>query len=58
MDVANSTFLNGSFSDVLSHVPMQDKGFGWVIPGLIGFTLGSIFEKLTFNEVTPVKKAA
>ncbi|MEH7072838.1 branched-chain amino acid transport system II carrier protein [Neobacillus drentensis] len=58
IDVANSTFLNDSFSEVLTNVPMQDKGFGWVIPGLIGFTIGSIIEKLTFKEVTSVKKVA
>ncbi|MEH7130965.1 branched-chain amino acid transport system II carrier protein [Neobacillus drentensis] len=58
IDIANSTFFNGTFSEVLSYVPMQDKGFGWMIPGLIGFTIGSIFEKLTHSKVTSVKKAA
>lgn len=58
MDVVNSTILNGSLSEVLSTVPMQDKGFGWVIPGLMGLTIGSFFEKLKFGEVTTVKKAA
>ncbi len=58
IDVANSTLFNGSLSEVLSNVPMQDKGFGWVIPGLIGFIIGSIVEKFKYNEVPTVKKAA
>lgn len=58
MEVINSTFFNGSFSELLSNVPLQNKGFGWVIPGLLGFTIGSIFEKLKFNEDTTTKKAA
>lgn len=58
IDAINSTFFNGTFTEILSNVPMQNQGFGWVIPGLISFTIGGIFEKLRFNEVTTVKKAA
>jgi branched-chain amino acid:cation transporter, LIVCS family len=58
MEIINSIFLNGSLSDLLSNVPLQNNGFGWVIPGLLGFTIGSIFEKLKGNEETTVKKAA
>ncbi len=58
MEVINSTFLNGSFSGLLANVPLQTKGFGWVLPGLLGFILGNIFEKLTVNKDTTVKKAA
>lgn len=57
IEIINSTFLNGSFSDVLSNIPLQDKGFGWVIPGLLGITIGSIFEKLKVNKETTIKKA-
>lgn len=57
--IINSIFLNGSFSELLSKFPLQNKGFGWVIPGLIGFIIGSIFErKLKINDDTTVKKAA
>jgi LIVCS family branched-chain amino acid:cation transporter len=58
MEVINSTFLNGSFSGLLAGVPLQTNGFGWVLPGLLGFMLGSIFEKITVNKDTTVKKAA
>ena len=58
IEIINSTFLNGSFSDLLSNVPLQNEGYGWVIPGLLGLIIGSIFEKLRVNEETTVKKAA
>jgi branched-chain amino acid:cation transporter, LIVCS family len=58
MEIINSTFLNGSFSELLSTVPLQNKGFGWVIPGLLGFIIGSIFEKVKFNKDMTIKKAA
>jgi branched-chain amino acid:cation transporter, LIVCS family len=58
IEVVNSTFLNSSLSGLLSNIPLQSKGFGWVIPGLLGFIIGSIFEKLTIEKDTPVKKAA
>jgi branched-chain amino acid:cation transporter, LIVCS family len=58
LEIINSTFLNGSFSELLSIVPLQYMGFGWVIPGLIGFTIGSIFVKTKFNVGTIEKKAA
>lgn len=57
-EVTNSTFLNGSFSNILSNVPLQNEGFGWVIPGLLGLIIGSIYEKLMVNEEPTVKKAA
>ena len=57
IEIINSTFLNGSFSDVLSNIPLQNYGFGWVIPGLLGLTIGSIFEKLKVNKETTIKKA-
>ncbi|MDF2903469.1 MAG: branched-chain amino acid transport system carrier protein [Bacillus sp. (in: firmicutes)] len=58
VEIINSTFLNGSFSGLLSNVPLQNKGFGWVIPGLLGFTIGCILEKLKNNEDMIEKKAA
>jgi branched-chain amino acid:cation transporter, LIVCS family len=58
LEIINSTFLNGSFSELLSIVPLQNMGFGWVIPGLIGSIIGSIFVKTKFNEDTIEKKAA
>lgn len=59
IEVMNSTFLNGSMSDLLAAVPLQDKGFGWVIPGLIGFAIGGIIEKYKLKKVIPaVKKSA
>ncbi|MDF2558345.1 MAG: branched-chain amino acid transport system carrier protein [Bacillales bacterium] len=50
VEVMNTTFLNGSLSELLSNVPLQTMGFGWVIPGFIGFAIGSIYEKFTFNK--------
>ncbi|MEH7438720.1 branched-chain amino acid transport system II carrier protein [Neobacillus drentensis] len=58
IEIINSTFLNGIFSDLLSNVPLQKEGYGWVIPGLLGLIIGSIFEKLMVNEEPTVKKAA
>ncbi|MDQ1147748.1 LIVCS family branched-chain amino acid:cation transporter [Bacillus sp. SORGH_AS 510] len=58
IEIFNSTFLNGLYSDLLSNVPLQNEGFGWVIPGLLGLIIGSIFEKLMGNEEPTVKKAA
>lgn len=60
IEIINSTFLNGSFSEILAVVPFQTQGFGWVIPGLLGLIFGSIYEKLTYDddkEIT-VNKAA
>lgn len=47
VEIINSSVLNGSLSQWLSYVPMQTQGFGWIIPGLLGFIGGSIFEKGT-----------
>nr|WP_306453825.1 branched-chain amino acid transport system II carrier protein [Bacillus sp. 7884-1] len=58
LEIINSTFLNDSFSELLSIVPLQYMDFGWVIPGLIGYKIGSIFVKTKFNEGTIEKKAA
>jgi branched-chain amino acid:cation transporter, LIVCS family len=58
IEIINSTFLNGLYSDLLSSVPLQNEGFGWVVPGLLGLIIGSIFEKLMVSEETTVKKAA
>jgi branched-chain amino acid:cation transporter, LIVCS family len=33
--------FDGSFTHPLSYVPMQEMGFGWMLPGLIGFIIGS-----------------
>jgi LIVCS family branched-chain amino acid:cation transporter len=43
-EVTNSTFLKDSFTELLSHVPLHGMGFGWLIPGLIGFILGSMVD--------------
>jgi branched-chain amino acid:cation transporter, LIVCS family len=58
LEIINTTFLSGSFSELLSIVPLQKMGFGWVLPGLLGFAIGSIIEKLTFKKDNTVKKAA
>lgn len=39
-----------SITHLLSFVPLQDEGFGWIIPGLIGLVLGSLYEKLTASK--------
>jgi LIVCS family branched-chain amino acid:cation transporter len=57
IDVINSTFLHGALLELLSNVPMQNKGFGWMIPGLIGFTTGCVYEKLRVNKDIIIKKA-
>lgn len=51
VEIINSTFLNGSFSELLSNVPLQNKGFGWVIPGLLGFTIGCLLEKFKIMRI-------
>ncbi|MBS4218381.1 branched-chain amino acid transport system II carrier protein [Bacillus sp. FJAT-49711] len=56
LDIINSSLLQGSFSEVFSLIPLYDKGFGWVIPGLIGFTCGIIFEKLSFTKIVTHKE--
>nr|WP_306454191.1 branched-chain amino acid transport system II carrier protein [Neobacillus jeddahensis] len=58
VEIINTTFLHGSLSELLSIVPLQNMGFGWVIPGLLGFTIGSIVEKIKDNEETAEKKVA
>jgi branched-chain amino acid:cation transporter, LIVCS family len=58
LEIINSTFLNGSLTEILANVPLQTKGFGWVIPGLLGFIIGSIYEKFAFNDGVNVKKVA
>ncbi|MGJ7911673.1 branched-chain amino acid transport system II carrier protein [Neobacillus sp. LXY-1] len=57
-EMINSTFLHGSISGILSIIPLQTKGFGWVIPGFIGLTLGSMIEKITFKENKAERTAA
>lgn len=49
VEVVNTTFLNGSLSDVLANVPLQTMGFGWVIPGVLGLLIGSLYEKSTMK---------
>lgn len=60
LEVSNTTFLNSVLSDVLSYVPMQKQGFGWVLPGLLGFIMGSFYEKSNYSEqnLSSAKKAA
>jgi LIVCS family branched-chain amino acid:cation transporter len=58
MEIINSAFLHGSFSGLLSYVPLQNKGFGWMLPGLLGFIIGSFFEKLKLNVDNVDKQAA
>jgi branched-chain amino acid:cation transporter, LIVCS family len=58
IDVSNSAFLHGSLSKLFAEVPLQSNGFGWVIPGLIGFIIGSFYEKRTCNQDTTLKKVA
>lgn len=58
IELINSTFLNGSLSGVLSNVPFQMNGFGWVVPGLVGFIMGSIFEKYKLKKNIPLKNVA
>jgi branched-chain amino acid:cation transporter, LIVCS family len=49
-EVTNSTFLKGSFTELLSHVPLHGMGFGWLIPGLIGFILGSMLDNMRLGS--------
>jgi LIVCS family branched-chain amino acid:cation transporter len=58
IDVTNSTFLHGSLSKVLANVPLYNNGFGWVLPGLIGFVIGSLYEKRKSNQDAMLNKAA
>ncbi|GGI13449.1 branched-chain amino acid transport system II carrier protein [Gottfriedia solisilvae] len=41
IEMINHTFLNGILSDILAYIPMQSNGFGWIIPGLVGFIIGA-----------------
>ncbi len=54
LEIINSILLNRSFSELLSIVPLQHNGFGWVTPGLLGFIIGSIYEKLKCKKVITV----
>lgn len=58
LEIICSIFLKDSFSELFSIVPLQNKGFGWVIPGLLGFAIGSYIEKIKINKDLPVKKVA
>lgn len=58
IDMANSTFLHGLLSKVLADVPLQNNGFGWVMPGLLGFIIGSFYEKRKYNQDVYINKAA
>lgn len=58
VEVINSQWLHGSLSVLLSNVPLQNMGFGWVIPGLLGFTIGCLVEKYKSTTETMEKKAA
>lgn len=58
IELINSTFLNGSLTDLLLYVPMQSEGFGWIMPGIIGFTIGSIIEYLSIIKNNSDQKAA
>jgi branched-chain amino acid:cation transporter, LIVCS family len=58
IDVTNSTFLHGSLSKVLAEVPLYPNGFGWVIPGLVGLVLGSLYEKRKYGQDATIKGAA
>ncbi|MFD4705503.1 branched-chain amino acid transport system II carrier protein [Gottfriedia sp. NPDC058432] len=58
IEIINSSFLNNGLNELLSIVPMQSKGFGWVIPALLGFVIGCMMEKFFVKEYTEVKNAA
>lgn len=44
IEMVNHTFLNGVLSEALANIPMQKTGFGWVLPGFIGFLIGAIMK--------------
>lgn len=58
IEIMNTIFFNGSLSELLSYIPFQTNGFGWVIPGLIGFIIGSMMEKVKISEDMTIRKAA
>lgn len=57
IEMINTTFLNDILSNYLAYVPMQDKGFGWIIPGFIGFMIG-ISIKINKDSIANNNKAA
>ncbi|MET3194845.1 branched-chain amino acid transport system II carrier protein [Bacillus sp. OAE603] len=57
IEMINHTFLNGILSDILAYIPMQSNGFGWIIPGLIGFTIGASMKSKN-NSKPNVKNVA
>ena len=58
MEMVNAVFLNSSLSGFLSFVPLQTMGFGWIIPGVLGFAIGCMIEKMNVKEELVEKKAA
>ncbi len=58
MEMVNTTFLHGALSAMLSNVPLQTMGFGWVLPGLLAFAIGSLLEKMQVKEEFVDKRAA
>lgn len=58
IEMMNTAFLNNSLSGFLSFVPMQTMGFGWIIPGVFGFVIGCMIEKVNVKAELVEKKAA
>lgn len=58
LEILSPVLLHGSHSALLLKIPLENKGFGWVMAGFVGFIVGNIFEKLTWNKDRPEKRVA
>ncbi|MEH6991497.1 hypothetical protein V7075_02170 [Neobacillus drentensis] len=51
IDLANQTFLKGSFTSVLLHIPLYSEGIGFVMPEVVFFMISCFTgEKLKSNS--------
>jgi len=58
IEIINTSILNGALSNSLSIVPFHSKGFGWLLPGIIGFLIGNLVQNFSKEEKAIIKKIA
>lgn len=58
IDIANISILNNYFSTYLNLVPFYKQGFGWILPGVIGFIFGSFIQKIIESKNSSSSKIA
>jgi LIVCS family branched-chain amino acid:cation transporter len=58
VDTVNTVLFDGKWSTAFTALPLYAKGFGWVVPAIVGILLGYIMNKVGMTPDKSAKKKA